>query len=254
MDTLAYTLQDQSDLPSLWGSCSNLFGLNASCGDAMLLPETDDLDEHVMVNAGTDMDNYAQVPGSAMTPQLKGPAHAAVVPSFYAEEQERSQLPLATAPTPQLWDTGYSKQQQTSSYEHEDEHDDEDEEECDDNDQVVPGANDSSPAFKRRRVGRGHVEQLDLMPEEFADLKGTTAMQARRMTPDEREIVLMKRKLRNRQSAKRSRVKRQLTLNELNEEYRDLVDSSAQMRQTIMDLINANKQLQAENARLRARN
>lgn len=42
------------------------------------------------------------------------------------------------------------------------------------------------------------------------------------MTPSERELVLYKRKLRNRESARRSRTKRQATLAELQEEVDDL--------------------------------
>lgn len=121
-----------------------------------------------------------------------------------------------------------------------------------DADQVVPGTVSTSQPqpVKRRRMSEHEIEKIKTMPEAFADLKGTTAMQARRMSPDEREVVLMKRKLRNRQSAKRSRMRRQMTLNELNDEFRAMVDTSDKLREQILELVAQNKKLKMENARL----
>ena len=49
------------------------------------------------------------------------------------------------------------------------------------------------------------------------------------MNPTERELVLYKRKLRNRESARRSRQKRQATLHELQEELDELHTMSARI-------------------------
>jgi len=92
----------------------------------------------------------------------------------------------------------------------------------------------------------------EINANELGDLKGTTAMQARRMSASEREIVLMKRKLRNRQSAKRSRLRRQLTVAELNEEYASLLDMAMSLKESTEKLAQENMELRKENARLLA--
>lgn len=58
---------------------------------------------------------------------------------------------------------------------------------------------------------------------QVTDLSGTTANKGRRMTPRERDIMLYKRKLRNRDSASRSRKKKKAVIQGLNEELEALV-------------------------------
>lgn len=66
------------------------------------------------------------------------------------------------------------------------------------------------------------------------------------MNATERELVLYKRKLRNRESARRSRQKRQATLAELQEEIDDLMQITGRM-------VEAGISLHEENVRLRER-
>lgn len=66
------------------------------------------------------------------------------------------------------------------------------------------------------------------------------------MNATERELVLYKRKLRNRESARRSRQKRQATLTELQEEIDDLMQVSGRM-------VEVGISLREENDRLRDR-
>ncbi|EME30831.1 hypothetical protein Gasu2_25310 [Galdieria sulphuraria] len=58
---------------------------------------------------------------------------------------------------------------------------------------------------------------------EVTDLSGTTANRGRKMTPRERDIMLFKRKLRNRDSASRSRMKKKMIKEELNNDFESLV-------------------------------
>ncbi|PXF49673.1 hypothetical protein BWQ96_00551 [Gracilariopsis chorda] len=86
-----------------------------------------------------------------------------------------------------------------------------------------------------------------LFPKEvLADLEGTTSAEVRKMNPSQRELVLYKRKLRNRLSARRSRQKRQATLSELQTQVDELRDLSAR-------IVDVGLGLQQENERLRAR-
>jgi Basic region leucine zipper len=54
------------------------------------------------------------------------------------------------------------------------------------------------------------------------DLAGSTSAEVRRMTEDERALVHLKRRLRNRESAKRSRARRQATMLDIQAELHDL--------------------------------
>ncbi|KAA8499532.1 Cyclic AMP-responsive element-binding protein 3-like protein 4 [Porphyridium purpureum] len=63
------------------------------------------------------------------------------------------------------------------------------------------------------------------------DLSGCTASVARRMSPEDRAIMLMKRKLRNRESAKRSRAKRIETIDVLQDQLHALARSTEQLQQ-----------------------
>lgn len=87
------------------------------------------------------------------------------------------------------------------------------------------GATSSSSSLKEKR----EREARQFPKEVLKNLEGTTSAEVRKMNPTERELVLYKRKLRNRESARRSRQKRQSTLGELQEEVDDLVQISSRM-------------------------
>lgn len=80
----------------------------------------------------------------------------------------------------------------------------------------------------------------------LANLDGTTSAEVRKMSSKERELVLYKRKLRNRESARRSRQKRQATLAELQEEIGDLLLVAGRV-------VDAGLALREENGSLRAK-
>jgi len=85
------------------------------------------------------------------------------------------------------------------------------------------------------------------------DITGTTALDAKAMTPTERQIVLLKRKLRNRESARRSRIKKQSTMVELNEEYSRLKDQFASLHQAAQAGMEETEKLRCLNEELRRR-
>lgn len=91
---------------------------------------------------------------------------------------------------------------------------------------------------KREREARQFPKEI------LGNLDGTTSAEVRKMNATERELVLYKRKLRNRESARRSRQKRQATLAELQEEIDDLMQVSGRM-------VEVGISLREENARLR---
>lgn len=64
------------------------------------------------------------------------------------------------------------------------------------------------------------------------------------MSGEQRELVLYKRKLRNRESARRSRQKRQATVTELQEEIDDLMHCSSRMIDISLALREENDSLQ----------
>lgn len=70
----------------------------------------------------------------------------------------------------------------------------------------------------------------------LGNLAGTTSAEVRKMNATERELVLYKRKLRNRESARRSRQKRQATLAELQEEMDDLMSVTGRIVEVGMEL------------------
>eukprot|EP00183_Erythrolobus_madagascarensis_P000380 CAMPEP_0185847824 /NCGR_PEP_ID=MMETSP1354-20130828/2940_1 /TAXON_ID=708628 /ORGANISM="Erythrolobus madagascarensis, Strain CCMP3276" /LENGTH=231 /DNA_ID=CAMNT_0028548155 /DNA_START=510 /DNA_END=1205 /DNA_ORIENTATION=- len=82
------------------------------------------------------------------------------------------------------------------------------------------------------------------------DLRGSTAMAARKMTPEERAVVLHKRKLRNRQSAKRSRARRLKTIGELSDAYDEIARDADTLRRKCELVVEQNKLLKEENTRL----
>lgn len=80
----------------------------------------------------------------------------------------------------------------------------------------------------------------------LGNLEGTTSAEVRKMNHAERELVLYKRKLRNRESARRSRQKRQATIAELQDEIDDLMKVSGKM-------VEYGLSLRAENDRLKGK-
>lgn len=93
---------------------------------------------------------------------------------------------------------------------------------------------------KREREARQFPREI------LGNLDGTTSAEVRKMNATERELVLYKRKLRNRESARRSRQKRQATLAELQEEIDDLMQVTGRM-------VEVGISLHEENVRLRDR-
>ncbi|GJQ10308.1 hypothetical protein GpartN1_g5155.t1 [Galdieria partita] len=78
---------------------------------------------------------------------------------------------------------------------------------------------------------RRKKQQLETFPtEQLKDLKGSTSAEGRRMTAEERALMLYKRKLRNRHSAARSRRRRTIILNEISEELSTLKTMMKQLQ------------------------
>lgn len=65
---------------------------------------------------------------------------------------------------------------------------------------------------------------------DLRDLKGSTAAKSRKMTVEERDIMLHKRRLRNRQSAARSRDKQRRTIGDVGEEVEQLLRVAEKLR------------------------
>eukprot|EP00182_Erythrolobus_australicus_P000304 CAMPEP_0185830268 /NCGR_PEP_ID=MMETSP1353-20130828/726_1 /TAXON_ID=1077150 /ORGANISM="Erythrolobus australicus, Strain CCMP3124" /LENGTH=219 /DNA_ID=CAMNT_0028528145 /DNA_START=298 /DNA_END=957 /DNA_ORIENTATION=- len=95
-----------------------------------------------------------------------------------------------------------------------------------------------------REPRKRSAEEAVLCGEE--SLAGTTAEKARMMTSEEKEVMLMKRKLRNRESAKRSRARLNDSIAQLSRETTELERRVSQSQ----DLINS---ITHQNALLRSR-
>lgn len=89
---------------------------------------------------------------------------------------------------------------------------------------------------------------------DFQDLTGTTAARSRKMTDEERKVMLHKRRLRNRASAARSREKRSRTLNDLTAEVEDLVRTSLQLAHQATQAAEEARKLRAKNVMLSKEN
>lgn len=91
----------------------------------------------------------------------------------------------------------------------------------------------NSETRKPRKVIRRHrmtkEEEARFAPELLRDLKGTTAAKSRKMSAQEHDVMLHKRRLRNRASAARSRDKQRKTISELCEEMEALEKNSSQL-------------------------
>lgn len=101
-------------------------------------------------------------------------------------------------------------------------------------------------------------EEARFAPEDLVDLRGSTAAKSRKMTEEERDIMLHKRRLRNRQSAARSRDKQRKTISDVGDEVDELVARSdiilqrcLQVEKEVRLLREANDALRAENEQLR---
>lgn len=75
---------------------------------------------------------------------------------------------------------------------------------------------------KIRRHRMTKEEEARFNPKDLVDLTGSTAAKSRKMTDKERDIMLHKRRLRNRASAARSRDKQRKTIIELSDELEEL--------------------------------
>lgn len=102
-------------------------------------------------------------------------------------------------------------------------------------------------------------EEARFHPTDLADLSGSTAAKSRKMNLEERDIMLHKRRLRNRASAARSRDKQRKTINELGDEVDDLLLMSQQLlhrcltaEKNVVQLREANSTLVKENMELKA--
>lgn len=110
--------------------------------------------------------------------------------------------------------------------------------------------------IRRHRMTKEEEARFD--PEDLKDLRGSTAAKSRKMTDDERDIMLHKRRLRNRLSAARSRVKQRKTIQDVGDEVDELIEKSDLLQQRcdaaereILALRAANEALRQENAELR---
>lgn len=97
-------------------------------------------------------------------------------------------------------------------------------------------------------------EEARFDPRDLVDLRGSTAAKSRKMTPQEHEIMLHKRRLRNRQSAARSRDKQRKTIAELGEEVDQLLLKTQRVKQRCHIAESQLRQLRAAHDALRDEN
>lgn len=107
---------------------------------------------------------------------------------------------------------------------------------------------------KSRNSSSGGSASGSLSTHDLTDLSGTTAARSRKMTDEERKVMLHKRRLRNRASAARSREKRSRTLNELTTEVEDLMKKSARLAQQASQAVEEARKLRAKNFMLMKEN
>ena len=102
---------------------------------------------------------------------------------------------------------------------------------------------------QRRRRGRKRIysdEEERKMFGDLTDLKGVTAAESRKMTPEERFVMLHKRRLRNRESAARSRARKSKTVHDLTLEIEKLRARSELVLQRCQSLEEENLALKEE--------
>lgn len=108
--------------------------------------------------------------------------------------------------------------------------------------------------MKRATTSKSLRPQPALSNHDLADLKGTTAARSRKMTEEERRVMLHKRRLRNRASAARSREKRSRTLMDLTAEVEDLMKKSARLAQQANHAVEEARKFKAKNIMLAKEN
>lgn len=85
-------------------------------------------------------------------------------------------------------------------------------------------------------------DEVENFPAEMLlDLAGSTSAEVRRMNENERALVHYKRRLRNRESAKRSRARRQATISDIQSELEDLRQLTASLVDRCMDFAKVNE-------------
>lgn len=118
--------------------------------------------------------------------------------------------------------------------------------------QALSSSSDKKVSLKEKR----ELESKMFPSELLSSLEGTTSAEVRKMNSTERDLVLFKRKLRNRESARRSRVKRQASLAELQTEVDTIASYVEKILISAIGLKNdndrLNRQLEVANAELRA--
>lgn len=83
--------------------------------------------------------------------------------------------------------------------------------------------------IRRHRMTKEEEARFD--PVDLKDLRGSTAAKSRKMTEEERDIMLHKRRLRNRQSAARSRDKQRKTISDVGEEVDKLLSITQALKE-----------------------
>lgn len=107
-----------------------------------------------------------------------------------------------------------------------------------------------STTCRKNHVSPPCTPDTILSKHDLADLKGTTAARSRKMTEEERRVMLHKRRLRNRASAARSREKRSRTLLDLTTEVEELIKRTSALTQQAKDAAGEVRKLMAQNVLL----
>lgn len=95
---------------------------------------------------------------------------------------------------------------------------------------------------KRKMTDNTPRTQPGFPAELLTDLAGSTSAEVRRMNEDERALVHYKRRLRNRESAKRSRARRQATISDIQTELEDLREVTANLVERCVRFARANRE------------
>lgn len=106
--------------------------------------------------------------------------------------------------------------------------------------------------IRRRRLTKEEEARFDVV--DLRDLKGSTAAKSRKMTVEERDIMLHKRRLRNRQSAARSRDRQRKTIMDVGNELDELAKLASTLLTRCEKLEKHAHELRKENDHLRKEN
>jgi cell division protein FtsB len=110
---------------------------------------------------------------------------------------------------------------------------------------------DKASSPKRRRTSK--IEELSFFDDELLqDLKGTTAARSRLMSEEERNLMLHKRRLRNRASAARSREKQRSAVQCLSQQAEGLISTIHDLRKDCAAQHAEIRRLREQNNALRA--